>query len=687
MIEIAVDIGGTFTDVVCLKDETYLETTKVSTTPHDLVEGIINGVLKVLQIAESSAEQIDRFIHGTTIATNAVLERKGAKTGILMTEGFEDVLEIGRQSRTSLYDLFLDPETPSFLSPRRQRVGITERINSKGEILIPLDEEQVRQAVSDMVSQYGVKAIAVCYLWSFKNPVHERKTKEIVHDLFPDMGVSLSCDIDPVFREYERLCVTTFDAYIRPTVEQYIRNLDEKLQQIGKGVRLQLMQSRGGITSAELAREKPVTMFLSGPAGGVIGGKHAGAQSGISNLITMDMGGTSCDISLITEGKPLITQQGKIERYPVRVPMVGVNTIGAGGGSVAWIDSAGGLRVGPMSAGADPGPACYGRGGEEPTVTDASLILGYLNPHYFAGGEVRLNADAAAKAMEKIATPLGIDITSAAYGIHRIINAKMAGEIRLVSVNQGYDPRRFTLLLLGGAGAVHGGALAAELNIPKIIVPEAPGVLSAFGLLVANVEHDHSQTFAVKVDEMDFGRAEAVYAELDALGIEKMKKDHVPIDQVRVTRSADMRYVGQSYELEVPVGGKINAQSLQEITAAFHALHKQMYGHSSPGSLVEFINLRTVHWYPLPKPRLERRSITSTLDDAVKMTRQAYFENCGEYIDTRVFQRCRIPIGTDIIGPAILEQEDTTIIIYPGQIGQLDPAGNIIITERNAHGC
>src|SRR5919197_423064 len=524
MLEIAIDIGGTFTDIVCLQDQQRLCLAKVPTTPHDLVQGVQQGVARVLALAGQPATAVERFIHSTTIATNAILEQKGAITGVLMTAGFEDVLEIGRQKRSQMYDLFLDPETPSFLASRWQCAGIRERLVSEGTAL----------------------------------------------QNFPDLTVSLSSEIDPVFREYERVCVTAFDAYVRPIVAIYMQRLAEALSAMGIRATLQVMQSRGGLTSGQTATERPVTMLLSGPAAGVIGGRFAGEQSQLRNLITLDMGGTSCDVALVREGKPLLSREGRIARYPLRVPMVDVSTVGAGGGSLAWLDSSGGLHVGPQSAGADPGPACYGRGGTVPTITDASVVLGYLNPHYFAGGDLTLQVDQAYQVVRDMAMRLHMTPETLAAGMHRILNAGMADEIRLVSVRRGYDPRQFALVPLGGAGPVHAGRLAAMLSIPTTVVPAAPGVLSAFGLLVANIEHDQSRTFAVKAAEADVERMVQVLAELDLLGQEKMQRDHVPPELVHVNHAADLRYVGQSYELEVPLPEVLDTTCGAQAVAAFH---------------------------------------------------------------------------------------------------------------------
>src|SRR5216117_4511170 len=397
-VQIGVDIGGTFTDIVALDGEGRLALAKVPSTPKDLLDGIGAAVGKVLALAGAAPGSVERFIHGTTVATNAVLEQKGAVTAVLTTEGFEDVLEMGRQKRSRMYDLEMDPETPSFLAPGRRRVGIRERLDARGATLVPLDEGQVRAAVQTLRAQ-GVQAIAVCYLFSFVNPAHERRTRELCAEIAPEISVSLSSEVDPTFREYEGLCVTAFDAYLGPVVKRYLAGLGDTLHGLGVAAPPLIMRSRGGIVSAALAARQPVTLFLSGPAGGVIGAGCAAERSGVRDFVSLDMGGTSNDVAVVRSGAPLLASEGSIGPYPVRTPMVDVNTIGSGGGSIAWVDGAGGLRVGPRSADAEPGPACYGRGGEQATVTDASLVLGYLNAERFAGGLLRLDVAAAERAV------------------------------------------------------------------------------------------------------------------------------------------------------------------------------------------------------------------------------------------------------------------------------------------------
>jgi len=433
-IEIGVDTGGTFTDIVCRVPGAPDRILKIPSTPDDPSRAVIDGVQQMLALTGNDARSITRVVHGTTVATNAVLQRKGAMVGLITTDGFRDVLEIGRQIRTAIYDLQLDPETPVFLAPGARRMEVNERLAADGTVVVALDEDAVARAADALVA-LGCEAIAVSFLFSFLNPTHEQRAKAIIGSRHPGVSVSLSSEVDPAFREYERTVVTLFDAYTKPVLSQYLARMVRQLVAAGVRAPLQVMQSRGGVSAASTAAQRPVRLFLSGPAAGVIGGGACVSASDLQDIITLDIGGTSCDIALISAGKPLVRPQGRIDGYPVRVPMVDVNAIGSGGGSLAWIDGAGGLRVGPESAAADPGPACYGRGGERPTVTDASLVLGFLDPGYFAGGSVLLDRDRARAAIEQhIATPLDLSVEQAAHGIHRVVNAQMAEGMRLVSI-------------------------------------------------------------------------------------------------------------------------------------------------------------------------------------------------------------------------------------------------------------
>ena len=675
-MQIGVDIGGTFTDIVALEGDGRLHFTKVPTTPKDLLEGIADAVRRVLALAGAEAGAVERFVHGTTVATNALLEQKGAVTAVLATAGFEDVLELGRQKRSRMYDLDMDPETPTFLAPRRRRVGIRERLDAGGRVLEALDEAQVRAEVLRLAAE-GVQALAVAFLFSFVNPVHERRVREIARETAPALAVSLSSEVDPTFREYERLCVTAFDAYLGPVVTRYLAGLAAALGELGVTAVPQIMRSRGGIVSAAMAARSPVTLFLSGPAGGVIGACVAAERSGVRDFVSLDMGGTSNDVAVVQGGEPSIVSEGRIGPYPARTPMVDINTIGAGGGSIAWLDRAGGLRVGPMSAGAEPGPACYARGGEAATVTDASLVLGYLNPERFAGGRLTLDAGAAERAIGAIAGRLRLDAVQTAAGIHRVVNARMADQIRLVTIKRGDDPRRFALVVLGGAGPVHGVALAEEMGMPEVIVPEAPGVLAAFGLLSAAVEHHHARTLQGPVDTIDLAAVNACLDALDAAGRARMREESVPAAAVQVAWSADMRYVGQAYELEVPIGAPLTRDALERVTAAFHAVHERVYGYARAGQAVEFVNFRAVHRHPRPRPAVRPPAAAAgSVEQALVGERRAYFPPDG-FVATPILDRARLPAGGRVAGPAIIEQADTTTVIPPGWAARLEDSGNL----------
>ncbi|MEE8291312.1 MAG: hydantoinase/oxoprolinase family protein [Candidatus Tectomicrobia bacterium] len=677
MLEIAVDIGGTFTDAVGW-DGSAIYTAKVASTPGNLTAGVRASVEQILRLSGCTPSEISRFVHGTTIATNAVLEQKGARIGLLMTAGFKDVLEIGRQKRSRMYDLFMDPETPTFLAPRRLRVDITERIDAKGTIVVPLDEPEVRTKVANLLQEYDIQAVAVCYLFAFRNSTHEQRTRDIIRAYFPELHVSLSSEVDPVFREYERTCVTAFDAYVRPVVASYLRQLADSLETMQIQASLQIMQSRGGIASVQGAIARPVSTLLSGPAAGALGGKVAGERSHLHDLITLDIGGTSCDISLLRNGHLGTSREGRLGGYPLRIPMVDVTTIGAGGGSIAWVDEAGGLRIGPHSAGAEPGPACYKRGGSEPTITDASLILGYLNPERFAAN-LQLDRHAAERALATIARPLDMDLVSAAQGMHTVVNATMADGIRMVSVHRGYDPREFALVLLGGAGPIHGGALAPALGIDTLLVPERPGVLSAFGLLAADIEYDTYRTFDRQADDVDVQEMLEVFEELDTLGQDTLRRDGIALERVQVRRFADMRYVGQSYDLEIPLATQLDADALRRAVDAFYNKYRQVYGHGSFEEAAEFVNLRTVHVCPVQKPTQATRPRRGSLTQALKGSRRAYFGAPEGFVETPVYDRTALPEGEQFRGPAIIEQDDTTTIVYPWQVCEVDTASNMIM--------
>ena len=493
-----------------------------------------------------------------------------------------------------MYDLFMDPDEPLFLAQRRSLLGIPERLDANGCVVVPLDEAAVLDAGRELIERQRVDAVVVCYLHSYLNPAHERRTRELLAARYPDLEISISSDVDPRYREYERLVLTGFDAYVRPVIRHYLAGLQERMAESGITAPLQVMRSRGGINGVWSVLQRPEGTILSGPAAGVIGATHVAKLAGFPDSISLDVGGTSADVALCEGGQPVVSTDGHIDRYPLRPPMIDVRTIGAGGGS-AWVDEGGVLKVGPRSAGARPGPACYGRGGLEPTVTDASVVLGYLSPESFAGG-IRLDPDLARTAVEsKVAAPLGLDVARAALGIHRIVNANMAQTLRVVSIERGKDPRHFALVAFGGAGPIHAGRLAEEIGVRTVLVPPAPGVLSALGLLIANVEHEFSRTLRTPAATTDVDLVNRTLAEIDLLCAERMTKDGIAAGACQVHHSTEMRYAGQSYELEVPLQTPVTRDGLNAAVSAFHEAHRRVYAYAKEAAPVELVTVRSVH--------------------------------------------------------------------------------------------
>lgn len=677
MIKVGVDVGGTFTDIVCVGEDHRLYGTKVSSTPDSVIVGVLNAIDAITGVVGIDRDQVATLVHSSTVATNAILEGKGARIGMLMTEGFEDVLEIGKQSRSKLYDLFLDPETPSFIAPRRVRRGVRQRIDANGKVVVPLDEANVIEAARYLVDVQKVKAIAVCYLFSFRNPDHERRTAELIAEIYPGLAVSLSSDVMPVTREYPRTCVTAFDSSIRPIVETYLRQLENAL---GENTRLEIMLSRGGLSSVDRAVRRPAMMIASGPAASVIGAQTIGEEVGIGNFVSIDIGGTSADIAMVTSGRARRTTESHVKGYPLPLPTIDVVSIGAGGGSIAWFDDGGGLHVGPQSAGSMPGPACYPNGGQDATVTDASLVLGYLNPANFADGLLSLNIDSARRAVGQVAHRLGIKPAEAASGIHRVINAHMADQIRLMTLSRGYDPSGLWLLAAGGGGSIHASALARELRMGGIIVPRTPGLIAALGLLVADIEHDYAKTVHISVEKIDIDEVNAQFAQFQAAGMSELARDGISPERIEVQASVDIRYVGQSYEIEIPIDYPVSSASVAAAVNAFHEMHAQIYGHSKPEGRTEILNLRITLAARTQKPSI--RLDGDGASASPKLHRAAYFPDERRYIDTPVFDRNALPVGCRIPGPAILEQPDTTVLVLPGDNCEVHSSGHLLIRRE-----
>lgn len=674
-LQIAVDIGGTFTDVVARDEAGALKYFKIPTTRSNESVAVLESIERIKSSWGVEPGAITRFMHGTTVATNAILERKGARMGLLTTRGFKDVLAIGRQMRHRMYDVILTAETPEFLIPGRRRKEVIERVAADGTVLVPLDEEQLMQAVDELAAD-GVQAIAICFLFSFVNSDHERRARDLIAERYPDIALAVSHLVDPAFREYERTVVTSFDGYVKPIIDRYLTRLEDGLAAKGVTAPFQVMQSRGGLMASKTARGKAVRLFLSGPAGGVIGARIAGAGAGEHDLITVDIGGTSCDIALISDGKALIRSEGIIDGYPLRVPMVDVNSIGSGGGSIAWVDAAGGLRVGPESAGSEPGPACYGRGGARPTVTDASVVLGYIDPANFSGGALKLDPELARKAVAELADVLGMTVEEAALGIHRIVNAQMAEGIRLVSIRQGLDPRRFALMPLGGGGALHITPLARDLGITRIVVPPYPGVLAAAGLLAAPVEHEAAAAYGQDVDALDLGQMRAALEQLDGQCAALMRAEDVDPATARIHHYADVCYVGQGYTLAVELAkeGDITGRMYEDFIEA----HKRVYGYATRAP-ARIVNLRSVHQAG-GSDHIDRSEFAPAAAQIRRSRRQIRVGTANGVVEADIYQRETLPAGTEFHGPAIVEQADTTTLVEPGWHARVDGKGNLLLT-------
>lgn len=673
---LGIDTGGTFTDVALLdenKNEIYI--TKVSSTPENPNQAVVRGMEKIIKEKNIDPTQVRFFIHGTTVATNALLEKKGASSALITTRGFADVLHIGRQERPNIYDNKV--RRPNPLIPRYLRFEVEERLDHKGHVLSELKEKEVEKIASKLTAE-GVKSVAVCLLHSYKNPVHEKKIKEIMEGR--NFYITLSSDILPEFREYERMSTTVINAYVMPIMNRYIEILESELKKYHLKSHLYIMQSNGGVITAQDAREVSARTVLSGPAGGTLGSSYTSHLLDRPNVLSLDMGGTSADISLIYNGKPEFTTQSIIGGYPINLPMIQINTIGAGGGSIAWLDAGGALRVGPESAGAEPGPVCYNRGGVEPTVTDANMLLGRLSPEYILGGEMRVVYEKAIDVIkEKVATPLNLSIYEAAEGIIKVINANMIRGIRVVSIEKGYDPREFSLIAFGGAGPLQAAELAKEMDINEVIIPLYPGISSAIGMLTADVRHDYVQTKVKPLATITVEEIEEIFSHMMEEAYQNLRKDGFTEENLEFRPFVDLRYSKQAYELTIPVNDrKITSSTLDKLTANFHSTHHKTYGYHREGhDEVELVNVRLISTGLLPRLKLSRGKVEERKVCRSSIKREVYFS--GGFQTTSIFQRNELENGHVVEGPAVIEQLDTTTLILPGQKGIIDEFSNIII--------
>lgn len=684
---IGVDIGGTFTDFVMEDIERgTLTLGKALTTPADPSDAVIDGLERLLAEAGIAAGEIVVLVHGTTLATNAVIERTGARTGLLTTAGFVDVLAIGRESRYDYYDLQL--ELPEPLVPRPLRRGVIERVDRDGTIVTPLDRASLAREVDALLAA-GVESIAISYLHSYRNAAHERETAAHIARVAPQVSVSCSCEVSPEIREFERTSTTVINAYLQPIVERYLRRLDRRLAERGFRGSFQLMLSSGLLTTARLAQQFPTRLIESGPAGGTMLGAFYSRLTGRRNLIAFDMGGTTAKASLIHDGEATVAREfevGRIERfkrgsgYPVRTPCVDMEEIGTGGGSIASIDKLGQVQVGPRSAGSVPGPACYARGGKEPTVTDADLVLGYLDPDYFLGGEMKLERDAAAESIERrIARPLGLSTEQAAWAIHRVANEEMANAFRIHAMEQGRDPARYGLLAFGGAGPVHAYGVARILRSPTILSPASAGVASALGFLVAPIAAEGSQSYMARLDRIDWTRVNEIYTQLEQAGRAFLAESGVKPDEMTVSRSADMQYLGQMHDIAVSIPlGRLGRADESRLREAFYGRYEELFQRVVTRIPVEALTWRVTVSAPAPHLNLSRPPAVPG-GAARKGVRPAYFPEERAYVATPVYDRYAMGSGDRLVGPALIEERESTFVVGPGARVQVDEFGSLVV--------
>lgn len=687
---VGVDIGGTFTDIVFMDEDGNVLTKKISSSVDNYAEAIVDGLGQVFAAHGLAGTDVLEVLHGTTVASNAILEHKGAKTGLIGTKGFRDILEIRNLRVPKLYDLEWDK--PPALVDRYLRLTVEERVSTQGNVQTPLNVAEAEAAVDILLAE-GVEVIAVALINSFANPAHEQEIRDIIKAKAPNIPVCISFDVLPEIKEYERTSTTVINAYLLPIVSKYLATLTAELTDAKVGSPLLLMQSNGGLMTAEAAAELPCNIVESGPAGGVVGGHAFGAKVGLKNIITFDMGGTTAKASLIEHGtytrslefqvgggiltgSRLMTGAG----YLLKVPAIDLAEVGAGGGSIIWIDPGGSLQIGPQSAGANPGPVCYGIGGTEPTVTDANVVLGYLNPAHLVGGELKIDAQQSKDVLaEKIAGPLGLDVAHAAFGAHRIAISNMIRAIRAVSSERGRDPREYAMVPFGGNGPLFAAGMAAELQMKRIVIPPSPGLFSSFGLLYADVEHHYSRTVQRVVRDMDPTNLTAVWGELEAMARAQLARDGFPDGQMQFRRAANMHYKGQIFELTVPApNGDFDAAKVAELEESFSQEHERTYGHrAGPEEPVELVNAQLIGLGIPDRPRVPDRIDAGAPKAGAGDPRDAYFGPETGWLSTLVLGRA--DLATPVEGPIIVEEYDATCLIPPGARGRLDENGNIVI--------
>jgi N-methylhydantoinase A len=690
---LGVDVGGTFTDLLLVDDDSG-ESFRVKTpsTPADPSEGVLAGVERICNESGVAAGDLAYVMHGTTVATNALLEAKGARVGLITTQGFKQILHLARSQTPGPlagWIIMIKPEPPAAVEDTREA---KERMGADGVPVEPVDADQVRGLVRDLVES-GVESLTVSLINSYANPAHEREIRDLIHELFPDFPVTISSDVLPEFREYERTLTACLNSYVRPKVAAYVTSLESSLRSIGVQGELNLLRSDAGLMSAKLASENPVYGVLSGPSGGVAGALYVARKAGFPNVLTFDMGGTSTDVALCERGEPTIARQTEIpygwglpgEVIPVKVPSVNVRSIGAGGGSMAHVpEVTGALRVGPQSAGADPGPACYGKGGTEPTVTDANVVIGHLPPRLL-GGEMELDVEAAKAAVQNVADSLGLDLYRAAQGILDIVNENMAGALRVISVQRGYDPRDFALVAFGGAGPLHANAVAQVMRSFPVLVPPAPGLLCATGDLVADFRNEFARTFIRTIDRVSGDEIKAILDEVRREARDWLNREGIPEDRQRMSFNVDMRYYRQGYEIPVDIDpALLGSNGTQMLADRFNELHEQYYRFKMEDTRCEIVNLRAIVSGEVPKPQLVKadRSGDEDASHAVVDEHEVYFE--GEWLPTRIYDRLQLRAGNRIAGPAIVTEFDSTTVVLSGYAAEVDRYLNLIIDREEA---
>jgi N-methylhydantoinase A len=657
---------------------------KVSSTPEDpslgITQGVDEGMGEVVRGREGArwGEATNYFGHGTTVATNALIQHRGARVGLITTAGFRDLLEIGRQKRPSLYDMFADK--PQTLVPRHLRYEVTERLHHDGRVETPLDLEGVRKAARAL-REDGISAVAICFLYSFINPVHERQAREIVSDEIPGAFICASHEIAPEFREFERLSTTVVNAYLGPTMYNYISRLAPRLRELGMEATPHITQSNGGVVGFDAAAQTPVRSLLSGPSTGVVAAEALGKAAGFSDIITFDMGGTSSDVALMKNGAAGLATEATVHGYPIKAPMMDIHTVGAGGGSIATIDSGGLLKVGPQSAGADPGPVCYGKGATEPTVTDANIVLQILNPTHLLNGRMKVRRDLAEAAIGRLAEQLGLGVMETAQGILSVVTANMARAIRVISVQRGHDPRNYALMAFGGAGPLHAARLAKELDIRRVIIPRNPGILCAMGLLLTDLRADFAATRLIDLAEGAGPAMEDALQPIEGQAARWFEQENIPPDRRRLSRTVDMRYEGQNYELSIAIpDGPIGSKTLGQLAQSFADAHERLYGFVAEGERVCCVTFRVEALGLVKKAELFARPLTDAdVSGAVAGHRDVWFPEAGDSVRTPVYSRTELLPGMALSGPAIVEQMDTTTLVPPGATLTVDAYDNMIL--------